>query len=222
MPAADARGRRERDAQPEACQRCSSGRSLSRSVLNPLPDLPEERDCETLRVAGSPVRCGFITLPTTGLNILSSTRITSQWRASFFYRRRRAAEASRDGTCQDSQLALIAKAGVVWAVATVDADFIVHGIERIVLPGPPCSLHKHLPERVSGHCWHFPSEQGDSTTLPATSEWITGRNDIAALAPFLERQMIYSHWERSIVEVAESTHIILDDAFSRRAAAARV
>eukprot|EP00873_Tetraselmis_striata_P022982 jgi/Tetstr1/443246/TSEL_031281.t1 len=88
MPAADARGRRERDAQPEACQRCSSGRSLSRSVLNPLPDLPEERDCETLRVAGSPVRCGFITLPTTGLNILSSTRITSQWRASFFYRRR--------------------------------------------------------------------------------------------------------------------------------------
>jgi len=58
------------------------------------------------------------------------------------------------------------------------------------------SLHKHLPERVSGHCWHFPSEQGDSTTLPATSEWITGRHDIAALAPFLERQMIYSHWER--------------------------
>jgi len=84
------------------------------------------------------------------------------------------------------------------------------------------SLHKHLPERVSGHCWHFPSEQGDSTTLPATSEWITGRHDIAALAPFLERQMIYSHWERYIVEVAESTHIILDDAFSRRAAAARV
>eukprot|EP00873_Tetraselmis_striata_P025127 jgi/Tetstr1/445391/TSEL_033177.t1 len=96
------------------------------------------------------------------------------------------------------------------------------GPDEIVLPGPPCSLHKHLPERVSGHCWHFPSEQGDSTTLPATSEWITGRHDIAALAPFLERQMIYSHWERYIVEVAESTHIILDDAFSRRAAAARV
>eukprot|EP00873_Tetraselmis_striata_P003258 jgi/Tetstr1/423522/TSEL_014195.t2 len=93
---------------------------------------------------------------------------------------------------------------------------------EIVLPGPSCSLHKHLPERVSGHCWHFPSEQGDSTTLPAMSEWITGRHDIAALAPFLERQMIYSHWERYIVEVAESTHIILDDAFSRRAAAARV
>eukprot|EP00873_Tetraselmis_striata_P025130 jgi/Tetstr1/445394/TSEL_033178.t3 len=37
---ATARGRRERDAQPEACQRCSSGRSLSRSVLNPLRDLP--------------------------------------------------------------------------------------------------------------------------------------------------------------------------------------
>eukprot|EP00873_Tetraselmis_striata_P037679 jgi/Tetstr1/457943/TSEL_044460.t3 len=84
-----ARGRRERDAQPEACQRCSSGRSLSRSVLNPLRDLPgrvrvdgsarcdvratrrqwgsglvlphhlpEERDCETFRVAGSPVRSG--------------------------------------------------------------------------------------------------------------------------------------------------------------------
>eukprot|EP00873_Tetraselmis_striata_P041733 jgi/Tetstr1/461997/TSEL_007068.t1 len=153
----------------------ASGRSLSRSVLNPLPDLPEERDCETFR----------------------------------------AAEASRDGTCQDSQLALIAKAGVVWAVATVDA---CPPGPVIVLPGPPCSLHKHLPERVSGHCWHFPSEQGDSTT----SEWITGRHDIAALAPFLERQMIYSHWERYIVEVAESTHIILDDAFSRRAAAARV
>eukprot|EP00873_Tetraselmis_striata_P038396 jgi/Tetstr1/458660/TSEL_045052.t1 len=42
----------------EARQRCSSGRSLSRSVLNPLPDLPEERDCETFRVAASPVRSG--------------------------------------------------------------------------------------------------------------------------------------------------------------------
>eukprot|EP00873_Tetraselmis_striata_P038264 jgi/Tetstr1/458528/TSEL_044933.t1 len=58
LPLCPARGRRERDAQPEACQRCSSGRSLSRSVLNPLPDLPEERDCETFRVAGSPVRSG--------------------------------------------------------------------------------------------------------------------------------------------------------------------
>eukprot|EP00873_Tetraselmis_striata_P037682 jgi/Tetstr1/457946/TSEL_044460.t2 len=46
-----ARGRRERDAQPEACQRCSSGRSLSRSVLNPLRDLPGR-----VRVDGS-ARC---------------------------------------------------------------------------------------------------------------------------------------------------------------------
>eukprot|EP00873_Tetraselmis_striata_P025129 jgi/Tetstr1/445393/TSEL_033178.t1 len=48
---ATARGRRERDAQPEACQRCSSGRSLSRSVLNPLRDLPGR-----VRVDGS-ARC---------------------------------------------------------------------------------------------------------------------------------------------------------------------
>jgi len=31
----------------------------------------------------------------------------------------------------DSQLALLAKGGHVWAVATVDSDFIIHGIQRI-------------------------------------------------------------------------------------------
>ena len=31
----------------------------------------------------------------------------------------------------DSQLAMLSKIGAVWAVATVDADFIVHGIDRI-------------------------------------------------------------------------------------------
>ncbi len=33
----------------------------------------------------------------------------------------------------DAQLAILAKHGHVWAAATIDSDFIIHGIERVFL-----------------------------------------------------------------------------------------
>jgi 5'-3' exonuclease len=66
----------------------------------------------------------------------------------------------------DSQLALLAKACHVWAVATVDAYFIIHGIQRIFFV--------------------FLGEVGG----PRFGTYI------AAIAPFIERQIIFSHWER--------------------------
>eukprot|EP00873_Tetraselmis_striata_P035158 jgi/Tetstr1/455422/TSEL_042254.t1 len=95
----------------------------------------------------------------------------------------------------DSQLALLAKAGVVWAVATVDADFIVHGIERVFF-------------RVSWRSgraamWDYYVAE-NSQAWPNEEKWKTD---------FLT--MVARCGLGYIVEVAENTRTILDDAFSR-------
>ena len=76
------------------------------------------------------------------------------------------------------------------------------------------SLHRNLLERPHGSLWHFPSEPGDDLVMP-NEGWVTGRADIAAAAPFMERQVIYDHWQRYALEVSPTTRSILDDAYQR-------
>ena len=57
------------------------------------------------------------------------------------------------------------------------------------------SLHRHLLDKNPGAMWHFIDEQARTSNLPSDG-WISGRDDIAEKAPFLEQQVIYNHWDR--------------------------
>ena len=84
---------------------------------------------------------------------------------------------------------------VVKGRLTLEAEMKGRG-ERILLRDPTGrSLHQHLLHSNPDSCWHFTSEQASNGALPLDG-WVSGREEIAAVAPFIERQVIFSHWER--------------------------
>ena len=103
---------------------------------------------------------------------------------------------------------------VVQARIQLETDMKARG-EAVLLRDPRgISMHRHLQQMNPQALWHFPSEQGTSGTLPQDG-WLQGREQVATQAPFIEKQVIFHHWERFLTNVGDDTRNIIDDAYSR-------